>query len=84
MIDAAEMNSEENHVLLIDEINRGNVSKILGECFTALDRDEDYAVLANKVEEDEETPSKVRMHIPEKSLHYRNDEYLRPLVDKNR
>ena len=65
MIDAAERNPEEKHVLLIDEINRGNVSKILGECFTALDRDEDYAVLAHKVEEGEETPSKRRMQIPE-------------------
>ena len=65
MIDAAKSDSEVKHVLLIDEINRGNVSKILGECFTALDRDEDYEVLANRIEGEEKTPSKRPMHIPE-------------------
>ena len=63
-IDAANNDPENQHVLLIDEINRGNISKILGECFTALDRAGNYNVLVNKIEGEERIPSKKVISIP--------------------
>ena len=52
IIDECTENSEKKFVLFIDEINRGNVSKIMGECFNALDRGNKVRCLYAKEGED--------------------------------
>ena len=56
----ARMNPETPHVFIIDEINRGNLSRIFGELLMLIERDkrsEDYAVAL--------TYSNERFHVPE-------------------
>jgi len=52
IIDECTENPEKKFVLFIDEINRGNVSKIMGECFNALDRGNKVRCLYTKEGED--------------------------------
>lgn len=49
----AEKNNDKNYFLIIDEINRGNLTKIFGEAFTLLDKDHrgESIMLANTDEE---------------------------------
>lgn len=52
IVDECTENSGKKFVLFIDEINRGNVSKIMGECFNALDRGNKVKCLYSKEGED--------------------------------
>ena len=48
---AARANPEKNYVLIIDEINRGNLAKVFGELYYLLEyRDEEISLMYSKIE----------------------------------
>lgn len=65
----AENDSENDYFFIIDEINRGNLSKIFGELFTLIEADK------RGKRKMELLYSSDNFSVPKKRLHYRYDEY---------
>ena len=68
-------NPDTPHVFIIDEINRGNLSRIFGELLMLIERDKRSRECAVAL-----TYSDRRFHVPGQRLHPRHDEHCRPVA----